>query len=103
MNIDIRVEFDKRAEKVLKSLSEIEQAHISGYIDLFKKNGFSIPGQYLKKLENNLWELRPGKLRVLFGMVRQVAMIVNIFKKKTRKTPLREIETAGRRLKEYQL
>jgi len=30
-------------------------------------------------------------------------VIVNIFKKKTKKTPIQEIETARRRLKEYKL
>ncbi len=57
--------------------------------------------QYLKKIENNLWELRPGSIRILFGLVGTEAVIVNIFKKKTQKTPVREIETARRRLKEY--
>ena len=56
----MNVSFDKRAQKVLKSLSEIEQGRVSGYIDSFSANGFSMTSQYLKKIGTNLWELRPG-------------------------------------------
>lgn len=99
MNITI----DKRANKVLKSLSEEDKGRISGYINLFGENGFNMPGKYLKKLANNLWELRPGSMRVLFGVIGSEAIIINIFRKKTQKTPKQEINTATRRLKEYQL
>lgn len=44
---------------------------------------------------------RPGNIRVLFGFADNVMIIVNIFKKKTQKTPLQEIKLAENRLKEY--
>lgn len=99
----MNISLDDRVKKFLKSLPEENEGRVSGYIDLFSKNGFSMTGKYLKKLENNLWELRPGNIRVLFGLVDKDAVVVNIFKKKTRKAPIKEIETARRRLKEYQL
>lgn len=99
--MDIKISFDKRAKKVLESLSITDKGRVRGYINLFKENGFGIPPKYLKKIEDNLWELRPGNMRVLFGMAEEIALIVNIFKKKTKKTPLREIETARNRLKEH--
>ncbi|MBI3289845.1 type II toxin-antitoxin system RelE/ParE family toxin [Candidatus Microgenomates bacterium] len=99
--MDIKISLDKRADRVLESLSAIDKGRVRGYIKLFKENGFGVPPKYLKKIESNLWELRPGNTRILFGMVGEVAIIVNIFKKKTRKTPLKEIETARNRLKEY--
>ena len=97
------ISFDGRAKKVLKSLSEEENGRILGYIDLFSKNGFNMTSQYLKKIDNNLWELRPGNIRLLFGLVRSDAIIVNIFKKKSQKTPIKEIKTSKKRLKEYQI
>lgn len=97
----MNVTFDRRAQKVLKSLSELEQGRVSGYIDSFIANGFNMTSQYLKKVDVNLWELRPGNVRVLFGLVGSDAIVVNVFKKKTQKMPRQEIKTAKNRLKEY--
>lgn len=50
----MEITVDPKAKKIINSLSEVDQGHISGYIDLLSKNGFSMTGKYLKKLENNL-------------------------------------------------
>src|ERR1051326_5339142 len=92
---------DERVKNFLAILSEIDQARAQGYLELFEQNGFNLPNKYLKKLENNLWELRPGDIRLLMGKVNLNFVVVNAFKKKTNKTPLKEIETAKKRLKEY--
>lgn len=97
----MEITIDPRAEKILKSLSEIDSGRVTGYVDLFRTNGFNMTSKYLKKLDNNLWELRPGDLRVLLGKVENGFIVVNIFKKKTQKTPQKETETAKNRLKEY--
>lgn len=94
---------DERVKKVIKSLSKIDRSRVSGYIDLFSANSFNMTSQYLKKLDNNLWELRPGDIRILFGLVGSNAIFVNIFKKKTQKTPRQEIQTAKSRLRGYQI
>ena len=94
---------DKRVDRVVVSLSETDQARIAGFIDLFKQYGFSLPNKYLKKLDRNLWELRPGNIRLLLGKTSTQIVIVSCFVKKSQKTPIREIETAKKRLREYQL
>lgn len=94
---------DDRVKKVIKNLPEVEKGRVTGYIDQLGKDGFKMTGQYLKKLSNNLWELRPGDIRVLFGLIDSDAVVVNVFKKKTKKTPIKEIKTAKKRLKEYQI
>lgn len=99
----MKIVLNERVKKTLKSLSKVDKGRVSGYIDLFSLNGFNIPSKYLKKIDSNLWELRPGDIRVLFGLVGAAAIFVNIFKKKTQKTPKQEIETARNRLKEYQI
>lgn len=93
----------EKVRKIIKLLSKVEQSRISGYIDLFSVNGFNMTGKYLKKIDSNLWELRPGDIRLLFGVVHSKAIFVNIFKKKTQKTPRQEIQTAKNRLKGYQI
>lgn len=52
----LKVITDKRVKDFLASLSEMDQGRAQGYIELFEENGFRVPSQYLKKLENNLWE-----------------------------------------------
>ncbi len=99
----LKVITDKKVKKFLASLSEIDQGRAQGYIELFEENGFMLPGQYLKKLESNLWELRPGSLRLLLDKVRSVMVIVNVFKKKSQKTPSQEVKTAKRRLEDYKI
>lgn len=99
----MKVIVDERVKKFLSTLTEVDQGRVQGYLELFVKNGFSLPGQYLKKIESSLWELRPGDIRLLIGKAGLYFVAVNAFKKKTQKTPRKEIETARKRLKEYQL
>lgn len=94
---------DDRVKKLVSSLKDEDKGRITGYIRSFRDNGFALPGKYLKKLGNNLWELRPGDVRVLFGKVGTEIIIVHMFKKKTQKTPKKEMETAKKRLKEKEL
>lgn len=96
---------DERVKKFIKGLSADDQGRILRHLDFFDKYGFNLPSKYLKKLSPNLWELRPGNIRLLFGIVktRNTIVIVNGFKKKTQKTPVKEIETAKSRIKEYEL
>lgn len=97
----LKVITDKRVKDFLASLPEVDQGRAQGYIELFAENGFRLPSQYLKKLEGDLWELRPGSMRLLMGRVGSLMIIVNAFKKKSQKTPRQEIKTAMRRLQEY--
>lgn len=94
---------DHRVKEFLESLSENDQGRAQGYIELFEQNGFILQGKYLKKIEGDIWELRPGNIRLLIGKAGTRMVIVNGFKKKTQKTPGREIDTAKRRLEEYKL
>lgn len=96
------VENDPRVDKIIRFLPGKESSKIVRVIELLEDNGFDLTEPYLKKLTNGLWELKTGRKRLLFGLVKNKAIIVNIFSKKTQKTPLREIELALRRLKEYE-
>lgn len=92
---------DKRVDKFINSMSDVDRGRVSGYLELFRKNGFALPGKYLKKIAGNLWELRPGNVRLLIGKAGNQMILVHIFIKKSQKTPQKEIKTAINRLKEY--
>ena len=97
----MRVSNDPRVDKEIRSLERKENSRVIKLIELFRDYGFGLTEPYLKKLTANLWELRSGRWRLLFGIVKSEAIIVNIFLKKTQKTPKKEIELAIQRLKEY--
>lgn len=98
----MKVSNDPRVDKEIRSLPEKENARMVRVMELLEDNGFGLTEPYLKKLTSGLWELRAGRWRLLFGIVGDRATIVNIFLKKTQKTPKKELELAIRRLKEYE-
>lgn len=95
------VEADKRIEQFLERLSIGDKARVGRTVQLFKDKGFLLDERYLKKLSKLIWELRPGRIRLLFGVVNSEAIIVNVFMKKTQKTPKKEIDLAITRLRTY--
>lgn len=97
----MRLSVDKRVRKILDSFSSADRAKIDRVVELFIDKGFAASEIYLKKLSKNLWELRPGKIRLLFGMVDDEAIVVNVFIKKAKRTPLKEIKLAENRLGDY--
>ena len=69
---------------------------------LLKENGLSIGEPYIKYLNNNIWELRPLRDRILFAYFDDNKFILlSIFMKQTRKTPQNEIKRAEKLLKDY--
>lgn len=97
----IQVQGDKRTREVIEALSKIDKARVNRTVQFFQDKGFLLDTRYLKKITKGIWELRAGRVRLLFGMVGSNAMVVNVFVKKTQKTPLKEIMLAERRLGEY--
>ncbi|HSX19148.1 MAG TPA: type II toxin-antitoxin system RelE/ParE family toxin [Candidatus Saccharimonadales bacterium] len=98
----MQVVYHPEVEDKILFLTDADSARVSKLIDLFLEHKFSLSQLYLKKLTKDIWELRPGKYRLLFGIVSQNVIIVTIFKKQTQKTPMKEIRLALRRLKEYE-
>ena len=46
--------------------SRIKLTKITNYMDLLAKNGLNLGEPYIKHLENNIWELRALRDRILF-------------------------------------
>jgi len=92
-------------DEFIDALPAKERARIIRTIELLKTYGADLRMPYARHLKGKLWELRIsfGRLdyRVLyFARAGRRFVLLHIFKKKTQKTPRREIETALRRMAE---
>lgn len=65
-------------------------------------NGLILGEPYIKHLNNDIWELRPLRDRILFAYWdNNNFILLSTFMKQTQKTPQREIEKAKRNLKDF--
>jgi phage-related protein len=89
----------------IASLKPDEQAKIVRAIDLLEEFGPQIGMPYVRHLSGGLWELRVPfggqSFRLLFFVEGNALVIVHAFSKKTPKTPLKELNTATTRMKDY--
>ena len=84
--------------------ARIELSQMMLYIELLERNGIRNNSNITKKLDDELWELRPGNNRILYFYNDGVRFILlHCFRKKTQKTPRREIEQAKREIQDYLL
>jgi len=75
--------------------SKINFSKVNDYIKILERIGLGAKLPYIKHLENEIWELRPLRNRILFGACRNnVFVLLHGFVKKSQKTPRREIEKA---------
>ena len=83
--------------------SRIKLNKIQDYIQALSVYGTErLTENYVKHLDGDIWELRPIRDRILFaGIVDGRYVLLHCFVKKTRKTPVREIEKAQRELKDF--
>ena len=72
------------------------------YIDLLQNNGTRLPESITKHITEDIWELRPGDNRVFYFFFRNnTFVLLHHFRKKSQKTPQREIETAKRKRDQF--
>jgi len=82
--------------------ARIQFKQLSLYIQLLQDNGTNLPANVTKHLEEDIWELRPGNNRVFyFYYADQKFVLLHHFRKKSQKTPLREIEKAKAERDDY--
>jgi phage-related protein len=94
----------KRGEKVvkefIKTLEGTTIGKISQYLDLLKAHGPFLGMPYSKKLTKEISELRirgREEIRILYTFSNKNIYLLHAFKKKTQKTPKKEIKTAEER------
>lgn len=76
------------------------------YIQSLEDNGTRLNENITKHLDDDIWELRPGNNRVLylylyFYFKDDTFVLLHQFRKKTQKTPKREIERAKAERDDY--
>jgi len=82
--------------------SKIKLNKITAYINLLSLRGLSLGEPYIKHLDNEVWELRPLRDRILFAYWdNNKFILLHQFMKQTEKTPAGEIERAKRNLEDY--
>ena len=75
--------------------ARIQFGQIARYIQLLQDNGTNLPIEVAKHLQDNIWELRPGNNRVFFFYhCNDTYVLLHHYRKKTKKTPRREIDRA---------
>ena len=82
--------------------SRIQYRQMVFYIELLKKKGTRLPEKITKHLDEGIWELRPGNNRVLYFFFKDnTFVLLHHFRKKTQKTPQKEIDRAKRERADY--
>lgn len=91
-------------EEDIDRLSMPDQAKVYAYVSKLEQIGYKLGTPFVKQIEGKLKELRipvaPGQYRVFFFFHHgEDFYLLHGFLKKTQKTPVKEIETAKKRMK----
>ena len=93
---------DLRIKAATSKDARIQHKQASLYIELLQQNGTRLNENIAKHLEDGIWELRPGINRVFYFFFQDnTFVLLHQFRKKTQKTPKREIEKAKRERDDY--
>ncbi len=92
-------------EEIIDSLTSKEKAKVIWLFDLLVKHDAFLGEPYVKKVTDELWELRLlGKgrhRRFLFSFDEKVIVMLHALSKKSRRLSPKDINTALLRLKDY--
>lgn len=95
-------EYIQRLNKSKSKENRQKLKKINMYIELLSEYGLTLTEPYIKKLDKEIWELRPLRDRILFASwCNNKFVLLSVFMKQTQKTPRSEIEKAKRLLKDY--
>lgn len=82
--------------------ARIQYKQTALYIQLLQDNGTRLPENVTKHLGDGIWELRPGNNRVFyFYFENDTFVLLHQFRKKSQKTPRREIDKAKAERDDY--
>lgn len=86
---------DLQKKSLTNKDARIQHKQIAQYIQLLEDHGTRLGEKITKHLDEDIWELRPGDNRVLFFYHKDdTYVLLHHFRKKTQKTPPREIAKA---------
>jgi phage-related protein len=85
----------------INKLSPKDRAKVNNMLRLLEEFGDNLGMPHSRRIEDRLWELRPGDNRLFYCLlVENKFIILHGFRKRSMKTPVKEIATALRRMKE---
>lgn len=95
---EVEAFLDKLAEQATVSKdARIQLKQVSLCIQLLSELGTRIGEKITRHIDDGIWELRPGKNRVLYFYFQDdTFVLLHSFRKKTQKTPKKEIAKAKR-------
>ena len=97
-------EYIKKLQENNNKSDKIKINKIIAYIRMLKEQDLSLGTPYIKHIDNEIWELRPLRNRILFAYhVENKFVLLSVFMKKTQKTPRKEIQKAKRYLEDYKM
>ena len=80
----------------------IQYQQLARYIWLLQENGTRLPQEITKFLKDDIWELRPGNNRVFYFFFKDdTFVLLHHFRKKSQKTPQKEINRAISEMHDY--
>lgn len=98
------IKIDYRAERELNKFSEAVYYKFEGLIRILRAQG-EIDFPEGKKIGRNLFEIRiklNGEYRGFYAYIGlEKIIILHFFKKKSQRTPMKDVKVSERRLKEY--
>src|SRR3989344_299279 len=96
---------DKNAEKELRDFSEEVQLEFEAYFKILEFEG-KLDFPQAKKITKDLFEIRiklKGEYRGFYAYIGKLDIVIlHFFRKKTQKTPIKDLEIAERRLRLYE-
>ena len=96
---------DKNAEKELREFSEEVQLGFEAYFKVLALEG-KLDFPQAKKITKDLFEIRiklQGEYRGFYAYIGKLDIVIaHFFRKKTQKSPIKDLELAQRRLKLYE-
>ena len=90
----MKVVYSEEVESFIKKLSGNDSGRLARTKEFFENYGFQIGPKYIKKIRDNLWELRTGKIRLFLHIRENIAFGVHILYKKSQKLPKKDIKLA---------
>ena len=92
-------------EDFIRDLSKKDKARVIDVIKGLEQYGLDCPRVIFKPLRGKLWEIKfnstEGSYRIAYVIIAKDSMVwLHVFKKKTQKTQISDIELAEKRMKE---
>lgn len=90
----------KEIQSQINSLNIEDGARLRRTRQFFETYGFQVGPKYIKKIVNNIWELRAGRIRLFLFIKGNDAFGVHLIIKKSQKLPKKDISLAIKRSKQ---